>query len=361
MFKLANQVLDAYDDVGRTHLRKIAQLNPKIYVMTSDERKQLDDSDFALSVITKKAAKLNKFPVDTHDNAWLSNQYFQETFQRMPKTAQSIAAYHIKQACERFKIEPKPAVVGLAKEASSNIFYEPDMTNADRTEKVASVNLEKFAEVERIGDNYTFAQYVFATPAHVKMAAKYFDEFSDKMPLDTRHKYAAAIQKRAGELGMEKVKGKVVKYASDHYSAHVDAHITSRKSLLEVAEPKYVATLDKIASMKKEMPPVDFAKLLHGFDKRAGLERYYGSYLTNPYEATFANQPDQYAGWRTKIAGMTLTHDQIAKVATEKYAKIKDYFGKDVADCLRKEGVPIFESLPMDAKEVIASMANGEL
>lgn len=357
MLKLANQVIDAYDDVSKTTLRKLAKLNPDVNFMTPEERANLHDTDFALSVITKKASKFNKFPIADKDSTWLSNQFFAETCEKLGAAA-SIAAYHIKKACERFDVEPTPAVMGLAKEASSNVYFEGEST---KQVKVAEYSLEKFAEVENIGGNYTFAQYVFARPEHVKMAAAYFDQYSSKMPLESRHKYAAAIQRRAHELGMKPQGGIVSKYASDHYSGQVDAHIRSRASLLEVADPAIKTALEKLASMKKELSPSDFAQALHGIDKRAKLDRYYGGYLTNPYEATFAKEPDSYAGYRHKTASLDLSSDDIKKAVIEKYAKIKEYFGHSLADELKKEPVAIFDSLPNDAKEIFAGLISGTL
>lgn len=361
MFKLANQILDAYDDTQMIHLRKIAKINPSIYMMTAEEHSSIGDDNFALSVITKKAHKLNKYPVDSHDNTWLSNQYFNETHFRLPKEAAQTAAHFIKKACAKHKITPTPAVSTMAKEASSNVYFERDMPATARVERTATPDLSKFAEVQKIGDSYTHAQYVFATPGHVKLATRYFEEFCDRMPVEYRHKYAAAIQMRAGELGMGKQRGRVEKYASDAYSAHVDAHVRLRMSLLD-AVPEMKTALEKVAATKKESTPMDFARLLHSFDKHAKLDRYYGGYLTNPYEATFATQVNENARPIFKSASHgSLTPDAIAKVANEKYAKIKEYFGQNVADTLKKEGAPIFESLPADAKEIIAGIADGSL
>lgn len=362
MFKLANQVLDAYDDTQRLHLKKLALLNPKIYMMTPDELSKLADDDFALSVITKKANKLNKFPVNSYDNTWLSNQYFQETHYRLPKEAAQVAAFHIKKACEKHNITALSAVEGMAKEASSNVFYEKDLPAGAAITRTSTPDLSKFAQVQQICDNDTFAKYAFATPGHVKMAVRYFEEFCDKMPLEHRHKYAAAIQRRAGDLHMGKQPGRVAKYASDIYSSHVEAHIRSRMSLLDVAEPSLKEALNKVAAAKATMIPADFAKLLHQFDKHAKLDRYYGAYLTNPYEATFAVQVNPNAQPIFKSASFSaLTPDVVMKIASEKYAKIKEYFGASVADSLKKEGAAVFESLPNDAKEIIAGIADGSL
>lgn len=362
MFKLANQVLDAYDDVSRSHLKKLAKLNPKIYMMTPDELAGLSDDDFALSVITKKASKLNKYPVNSHDNTWLSNQYFEETHYRLPKSAASIAAHFIKKACDKFGITTLPAVEGIAKEASSNVYCEEDIPATARVMRTVTPDLSKFAQVQQICDNDTFSTYVFATPGHVKLAVRYFEEFCDKMPVEHRHKYAAAIQRRAGDLGMDKQGGRVAKYASDSYSAHVEAHIRSRMSLLDIADPSLKTVLEKVAATKATSTPTEFAKLLHQFDKHAKLDKYYSGYLTNPYEATFAVQrnPNALPIYKSASYG-NLTPDMVARVATEKYAKIKEYFGVSIADTLKKEGASLFESLPNDAKEIIAGIADGSI
>lgn len=357
MFKLSNQVLDAYDDTQRVYLKKFAQIDSKINMMTVEERERLLDEDFALSVITKKASKLNKFPINNHDSTWLSNQYFEETHQRMPKTAAHTAAYFIKKSCEKHSVELTPSVAALAKEASSNVYCEEDIPRSAQVVTPRKLDMTKFAQVENICDNYTFAQYAFATPAHISLACKYFDKYASQLPLEWRHKYAAAIQKRAQELGLGQQKGTVVKYASSFYSGHVNAHLSARKTLLEMADPKFTDALSKLAAMKDTMEPAQFAQVLHGFDKRAGLSKYYDGFLTDPYRSTFAQEPSM-----TKVASDSkLSPDEVSKVASEKYGKIKEYFGKNVADELKKHGSMIFESMPMDAKEIIAGIADGSV
>jgi hypothetical protein len=358
MLKLANQVIDAYDDVTRDILKKFAAERPETYVMSPEEHTALKDREFALSMITKTASKLNKFPINTLDNTWLSNRCFEETYHRLPAAAQSIAAFHIKKACERFKVKPSVSIEKLASPADDNVYYEEGRITA--SPRTAHADMSKFAAAEDIASNYTHAQYTFATTDHVKMAVAYFEEKCDEMPLETRHGYAGAIQKRAHELGMPVQQGKVIKYASDHYSAHVDAHIRSRMSLLET-QPELKEQLSKLASAKTAMIPSDFAKALYSFDKEAKLARYYGGHLTDPFRATFGMIPDPYAGYRVKVGSKNLTADEIGALAHAKYSKIKEYFGPHLADEFKKEPVAIFDSLPMDSKEVMVNIANGTL
>jgi len=357
MLKLANQILDAYDDVGFQGLKKIARKNPSANLMTPGEKSRLQDTDYALSVITKKASKLNKFPINNPDNTWLSSEFFEQNHHKLPKTAAEIAAYHIKKACERYGIEPTPAVAGMAKEASSNIFFEGEALRP--VKKTLQPDLEKIADVQGISENYTAAQYAFATPSHVKVACRYFEDHAEKIPHELRHKYASAIQRRAKELGMGQQKGTVEKYASDYYNPLVDAHLKSRAALLEVADPSLRGALEKIAGLKSELSPPQFARLLHGFDKRAKLDRYYGSFLKDPYLATFAAAPDPYHGYSYKFASRELSAEQIRQLVDTKGAKIRDHFGPHFEAEMKKDPVAIFDSLPNDAKELLAGMADG--
>lgn len=360
MLKLANQVLDAYDDivVSKEGLKKIASENPNIKIMSFSEKEALTDDMFALSVITKKASKLNKFPINDFDNTFLSNKFFEMSFQRLPKVAAEKAAYFIKTACDRFGVEPESSVKSMAKEASSNVYVEAD--GALRAiPQGFSTGLEKFAEVDKISDNYTHAQYVMSTPSAVKIACEYFEKTAKKMPVEKRNKYASAIQKRAHELGMPVQKGMVSKYASDYYSPQIDAHILARKTLIQDLKPEAAENFMKLGSAKTQLTPKQFARALHTLDKKAGIDRYYGAGITDPFMASFAEEPDPYEGYRVKVAGLVMNSGDIETLANSKYDKIKQYFGSSIADEFKKNPVPIFESLPNDSKEILAGIANG--
>jgi len=362
MLKLANQVIDIYDDTSKEGMKKLAKLNPACNVLSAEDRAKLGDHDFALTVITKKAAKLNKYPICDTDSTWLSNQYFDMYSHRLPVEAQKIAAQNLMVACSKFKVAPSDALRKIAqpnvKLASSNVYYDQD-GETKPVNRTVRIDMSKLAQVEDIGNNYTHAQYAMPTTLHVKMATKYLADNESKMPLGVRHKYAAAVQRRSHELGMGKQAGVVAKYASDHYSPMVDAHISARASLLE-SKPDLKALITKLGAAKKQYTPSQFAQLLHGFDKQAGLDRCYGSHLQNPYQATFASEPDPYHGFRYKTASQTvLEGDELSKLVNIKYAKIKEYFGEHLASELRRDPTTIFESLPRDAKEIIVGLADG--
>jgi hypothetical protein len=360
MLKLANQVIDIHDDVYGHGFSKLAKVRPDASVLSADDRASLPDHCFALSMITKEASKMNKFPIVDADSTWLSNEYFEMNHARLPKQAAAIAAHHIKTACAKHSLRPSDAVEKLAAECNSNVYYEeakPEFGDV----AVNQVSMDKLANVGDIANNYTAAQYAMPDAGHVKMACAYFEKYAKEMSVDLRHGYATAIQKRAEELGLGQQKGAVSKYASDSYNGELDGHLRMRASLLE-GKTAQVQTIQKLGAAKQSMSPTQFAQTLRRFDKQAGLDRYYGGHLLDPYMATFGQVPEAYANYHVKTAsGKSLSHEDINNLASTKIAKVKEYFGSSIADEMAKDPVAIFESLPMDAKEVLAHISEGTL
>lgn len=360
MFSLANQVLDAYDDIERKDLMKLASLRPETQMRSEDEKSSLTDHDFALCILTKNAGKLNKFPVKSFDDTWLSCGYFQKNAHKLPEQARGIAAWHLKEACERHGLQVPKTIEKTASKAEDNVFIEGEGLKAVSA-PVKTASMSEMAEAEKIATNYTFAQYAFSSPSHVKMGSKYFEKFASKMPLEIRHGYAESLQKRANELGLPPLEGAVGKYASDHYNAMVDAHLRSRASLLEAADPKFDGVLKKMAGMRSNTTPQEFAKALHRFDKAAGLTKYYDGYLTNPYESTFAQQAFNPSCMHKTASGTEVAAENLRETAEKRLDKIKEYFGESVAREFKTDPSTVFDSLPNDAKEIIAGISNGTL
>jgi len=359
MFSLANQVLDVYDEVGREDLIKTARSKLDSEVVSPEERSSLKDHDFALSIITKTAGKLNKYPLKTPGDTLMSAMFFEKNGHKLPEEAKNKAAWHIKLACQRHGLSV-PDSAESATEAADNVYFEQHgIKPVAPLQKVATMN--EMAEAQKIASNYTFAQYAFPTTKHVEMGSQYFEKFASKMPLEVRHGYAESLQKRAKELGMDPIKGEVRKYASDYYNAMVDAHLRSRASLMEGQDPKFEATLKKMASMRSNSSPSEFAKALHSFDKAAGLTQYYDGYLTDPYKATFASEPNNPNQIHKTASGAEISSAQMKELAEKNLGKVAEYFGKSVADEFKKNPVTIFESLPNDAKEILAGISNGTL
>jgi hypothetical protein len=148
------------------------------------------------------------------------------------------------------------------------------------------------------------------------------------------------------------------KYAGFDYSSDLSAHLSSRRKLIE-GNPVFEEALNKLAAYQSSTDPATFAKVLHGFDKRAGIDKYYDKYLSDPFLSTFSSVKTASALY--EIDGITINEGDIEKLATDKYEILKTYFGPTLADGLKKEGSAAFTALPDDAKEVIARISNGEI
>lgn len=373
MKALENLAIDIFDDNNViSTMKKIATEIPEelrgIDLPTNYDRNKLDDTQFALSIITKTASRLNKFPINDKLNTSLSNEYFDLNHSKLPAEAQKVAATYIKMACDRFGIEPKETTKTAASRfpVMANIYIEK------LTDKAAGQIIMKkeanehkrsehyYALTKTAGDGQVNRSYAMPTPNEVEKAAVYFEKFAKQFAPEDRHTFASNVVKRAVELGIDVDNTMIQKYAGLSFNADVDAYLSTRKSLVE-DRPEFVEALTKLASHQGQTDPTTFARVLHEFDKRAGLTRYYDKYLADPYASTFGVPTTKTASALYEIDGLQVKEGDIEKVANNKYDVLKSYFGSTLADGLKKEGSPAFLALPDDSKEVIARIINGEI
>ena len=367
---LVHQIIDFTDDIDRS-LLKIAAAGAPDHVKTAkilsaEERETLSTDQFALVMHTKEAQILKKFPTIDVANTWLSCQYFEKTSSKLPPLAQKIAASNLKRACAIYGIQSTPYVDKLASVSVSGNKY--DEIKSYKEDKMSS-EVASTVEVKSDGTEHFYAlgeHYPMPTAEYVKKAAAYFNEHHREfMDAEDRFTFASHVQARAKELEASmdnQAEVTLLKYAGQAYGDSVDRQLRVRDELLG-HKPEMKQALAKLASHRPTTEPVIFAKALYLFDKKAGLSKYYDSYLADAFRSTFENT-------RTKIAseyqwedtgGVSLNGGDIEKAAEEKYEKIKSYFGTTLADSLKKHAVAIFESLPIDAKATIAKIAKGDL
>jgi hypothetical protein len=357
--RLEMQVLDYFDDVNlKDTFTKIASCLPRDILDSPlperESRFTMDDDDFALSVITKTAQKINRFPINDKVNTALSNQYFDLNHTKLPLEAQKIASAHIVNACAKFKIEPTYAVKCASKnyEAETNIFVENNRVSPGGDfRKVATISEHYFALK-------TQSRYPMQNPEMVKKAEAYFDQYCGQLKPAERHEYAKNVSSRAQELGVKLASAKIQSYAGGSFNADVEANLSMRRRLLEEASP-YYAALNKLASYKGKVTPEVFAETLGEIDKRAGLDKYYDGAIQDPYKSTFSMR--KQANIVYEKDGVYLSEKDIENCAHKKYDTLKSYFGHTLADGLKKEGYSAFVALPTDAQEIIARIAHGEI
>ena len=371
MNRLDSAIIDIFDDVnlGST-LQKVASQLPQDVrsgeLPSLEERNEYDDMQFALSIITKTASKVNKFPVNTRINTAMSNQYFDLNHHKLPSEAQKIAATYIKVACERFNLDPSDPVKVAAEKfpVMTNIFIEKISSKPGGkliVKEAQKIDSEyAYALTKQAGDGTTNRKYAMPNKEYMDKAVEYFDKFASQFSPEDRHQFASNVVKRSLELNVEVKSESINKYAGLSYNSNVGNYLTVRRKLLE-DHPQYTDALDKLASYQETTDPVTFAKVLHELDKKAGIDKYYDSYLADPYLSTFGKETTKTASYVYNQDGILLTNEDILKVASDKYATLKNYFGHTLADGLKKEGSAAFVALPTDAKDIIARIANGEI
>lgn len=380
---LATQVLDYYDDVDRRYLTKVAMAPTALHGvpmhdLSPVEHASLQDSNFGLVVLTKKANILRRFPVNDPGNSWLSSQYFQETHEKLAFPARFIAAKFIKAACDAYAVPASRAVEAYAEKASedsgitSNLYEEGSagswmlrkMAQSETLSKQASeaeihgrnsLPDEHFAIVVKSPDGSVMRKYAMPDADHVSKAASYFDKYAMQMEPRYRHQFAASVQRRASELDVDISNHVGVnKWASAGWNANVEYHLEQRKSLL----PRNIdahAALDKLAAQAGSANPMAAAEALETFDQVTGLDKYYDRGLSDPYSSVMGKKA---SAWSADIDGVILTEQHLEKAAAS--GKLGRYLGESFASQFRKNASAIFDSLPSPQKVLIKQIAFGE-
>lgn len=370
---LDSAVIDIYDDVYlESTLEKCASKIPsnlrEVEIPSIEDRNDLDDTQFALSIFTKHAKKLNKFPIDSEINTALSNTYFDINHHKLPFEAQKVAATYIRKACQQYGIEPSESVKTASEETPlfPNIYIEklndksggPLIKESGVKEDPNSNHF--YALTKTAGDRVVNRMYAMPSVVEVKKAETYFDKYAKQFNPEERHEFALNVVGRASELGTTIESKNLLKYAGALYSAELENHIETRKNIMD-GNSQVQDALDKLASMQEKTDPKTFAKALHKLDKIAGLDKYYDRYLPDPFASTFSSGTTKTAEALFEIDGLEINEGDVEKVANNNYATLKSYFGETLADGLKKEGTAAFVALPETTKEVIARILHGEI
>jgi hypothetical protein len=363
---LANQVLDFADDTEKTLFRSIVSSTPThlktASVSMPSDLEKLANDEFALVVLTKQGSTIRKYPINDAGTAWLSAQYFEKTAHRLPPGAQKIASANLKRACALYGLQMTEKLASADATTSGNRFNEA----LSLSKTAAPVEIEEIVED---GSKHFYAldgHYAMPNPEFVKKAAAYFVQhekgFSDA---EDRHEFALHVLARAAELDVTLEQEKTLaKYASEGYGDILETQIRLREDLL-MHKPEMLASLQKIASQKNSTAPEDFAKALFTLDKKASLDRYYEKgYIADAFKSTFEKRFTKQASgysWTSDATGISVSEDELVKAASDKYDEIAGHFGPSVASQLKKHTTSIFDSLPVDAKEVVAKIAKGSM
>lgn len=328
--RLANQVLDFNDDVSKDLFKTIPvkeapELVKQAEVSGSADLLKAGNAAYALSV--KEAdVVVNKFPIHTAADAWLSAQYFEKTASKLPEALRKEVGAKIASALKAHSISP--------------------------ITKSASETPKQFALKDR---------YPIDSAPQVKQACAYFEDWKHEFTPSELREYATKVANQANTFGLP-VPASLKKYAGEGYGTEVGVQLRKRQDLVTQASD-LLTSLQKVAMAKDTLAPEKFAELLSAWDKEAGVEKYHGKYLADPYAATYEEKEFRKVAsgyrWEDESTGLKMNEADLKKVAEESGDKIKSYLGASVTKELQKHGYAIFDSLPIDAKIVVAKIAKG--
>lgn len=354
--KLENAIIDIYDDVNlKETLTKVASRLPsnlrQEHLPAVHEKDSLEDSQFALSLFTKSASKLNKFPINSRINTALSSEYFELNHHKLPYEAQKIAAAFIHRACDKFGVEPSPSVKQASSSTtpSANIYFEKAI------EKVGHFKTASVGGVFAL-DN----KYPINTKEEVLKADSYFNKYASDFSIENKHEFAKNVCQRATQLGV--ITGaNIQKYAASNYGSalRLEQSLATRKTLLDEDSP-YREAFDKIASYRGKVEPEVFAKTLYELDKKAGIERCYNGHIMDPFDAVCGGMA-KVANYIYQKDHIYMTEEDLKNALSSKEKTLKDYFGDTLVKGLKSEGSAAFTALPDDTQDIIARIWNGEI
>jgi hypothetical protein len=416
--KLAGVIIDFYDDISGSELKsvyptadKLPEIIKTAHILNPDERAILRDEAYAL-IVQDEGKVFRKFACVDPGNTLLSLLYFQKSASLLPEEAQKVAAKNIYDRAVEFGIlkegsktpmtkrrDPmQTPVVGdeadwasrtnllsimgssdtgrvsssvaqgmktagaegaTAVETNDSTRLDQQSTGGSATKVVDVTNKKAKTTVKKASPDAIYAlgnKYPLDSYANVQRAVSYFDEHWTKMPPDDRHEYAVKTASRADELGIRY--GEILeRYGSKDYALDLDAHLSSRKA---VVEQELAGIYDELQEKRASIEPEVFARVLHEIDKSAGLDAYYGGAIQDHIWSTFgATEKDKVANWSwMSPIGTHITSEDLLWLARNGKATLEKHFTKEVVGGLVENPFVVFDSLPNDSKEIIARLAS---
>lgn len=386
------------------------------HILNPEERAILRDEAYAL-VMQDEGKMIRKFACVDRGNTLLSLLYFTKNHDILPPEAVKVAAANLEKACDSFgiktptllKVAAKTGMVkkrdpmqqplvgdeadwaqrtnllsimgstdtgrvsssvgqgmktagaegATALETNDKTRKDQQSTGGSATMVVDITNSKSGIKLKKANASATFAlgnRYPLDSFANVQRAVSYFDEHWTKMPPDDRHEYASKTAARADELGIRY--GELLeRYGSSEYAPDLDAHISSRKA---VVEQELAGIYEELQEKRASLEPEAFAKVLHEIDKTAGLVEFYGGPIKDHIWSTFgSNERTKVANWSwTSSSGTHIDAAGLQRVLTDGYDSLTQKFDSSLIEGMVAQPTIVFDSLPEDSKEIIARLAN---
>jgi len=343
--------LDFYDDSGAL-LRELVPDPSDIpsFVKTAHVMNGNEDADLYALVLQDSSGFHKKFPTYDSGNTWVSSSYFAENYDKLPEEAQKTAAANLKTACEAFGIPVLEVIEKLASSTESNIVdvigYKPAM------QKVASTS------------EYALnGKYPLNNAAQVHAASEYFSHYVNYFEPKDRREYAVKVASVASNYGLP-VSEAIRTYAGTEMNENINEHLEYRMRLLDMEPEDHtdaIWTLDKLASVSHTVEPDVLAGALTQFDRKHGLDRYWGRDILDPYASALIKEASgmPVGAEVIQVGPLTVAVTDLKNLAGHRQLLVSQ-FGEEFAMDYSNDPVAVFQSMPTPQKRILINMANSQ-
>ena len=365
MRKFEATTLDFYDDQGL--LLKDLISDPSDvpdFVKTAEAVDQRAHPELFALVLHEDGKLLKKFATADAGNTWLSTVYFHQTHESLPEEAQKVASVHLIQALQHFEIEPPEflfEILGEEPEIPETNLVDVTAARPPMRKVASAPDMEEVTYAIERADGSKY--YPLRDANSVKVAAEYFETNHKNFVPRERREYAVKVASVAAR-GRLPLPTSIQKYASQGYSANLEAHLTTRYLHLtdSNAAPEIRNRLIKLASIKSSVEPEDFAAALEMFDREAGLDALWDRDVADPWYSTFCLEKVAKGAVEAPVSfdlddNISVTSQELQWLAERGKKQMVQNFGWEVANSYEKNPIQIFESMPLPQKRIIARMA----
>lgn len=201
-------------------------------------------------------------------------------------------------------------------------------------------------------------KYPLDSYEQVKAASEYFDTFRKHFSVEERREFAVNLVKRAGELNLPLSKTAQV-YGSSAFADDdtVRAGVDNRLSVLcKESEAPLREMLEELFQAHTQLTPEMYCGALAEFDKVAGLDCHYDSYIVDPVASTFGVKQ---ASWSWSAGKTSLRADDLQRLAETGFSKVAQIFDPEVASAFMEDPVGVFDSMPLPQQKILAGLCRG--
>ena len=400
-------IIDFYDDPnGHVLKTKLGAEQVPEFIKTAQYleeglRERLPDDVHAL-VMVDRGEKLRKYACVDKGNTALSVIYFMENKDKLPEEAQKTAAANLLTACSWYDLKPPATLLktaGVLGKAMGGLMMHDavsqgarrhktlmkmpgmpnigDLTGSDimplqgpgEEEKTASMNpyvdvtgkhapprIEKIAHQRFALVKEGQGRFPIDSYGDVLEADRWFSDHGESLHPVDRREMCTKLAARADELGCL-VTDHVRKYAGAGFApdGEVRVAVSTRMQYFQDDSPER-DMLNGLMDKYAHVAPDVFCEAVRQFDEATGLDYHWDDGVYDPWYTTYGFVKE--AAWEFSTHGDKINEEQLKQVVNASYPLIKEKFGDEMANSLKKSPVQIFSSLPLDTKRIIMRMAN---